>query len=354
LHMFPKLRVAKQNNLHPDAYTNEAGEKLEFTSVPDVPPPDFLQPASILGDVWNAMSLIRKDMDDVSMIYPSAIGGAGGSNSGFQTNLLQEAADQVHGPMIQSNAYALREAYLKIRHLMKEHYDIPRLVSIAGKNNIPEVFEFSRDTIDEQADVIIEPEQLQPQMKTARLDMYRQMFREGMFGNPQDPSVLKRVNETLRTGFADFDTDKQQRDQEQAQLENIQMERAELVDKPQPWEDHMTHWELHTDLFKSPQTKAWSQQQWAQNVWHAIIHLNYINPQQAAMMAQEFGLNQPLMQLQFLQQPPQMNPTFGPGAMPGGGQVPPGAPPGPPQPQDPSLQQPEQEQPIQPDQGPVL
>jgi hypothetical protein len=192
---------------------------------------------------------------------------------------------------------------------------------ITGKNNIPEVYEFSQQSIDEQCDVIIEPEQMQPQMKSARLDMYRQMFSEGMFGNPQDPKVLRKLNEILRTGFHEFDTDQQQRDQEQAQLENIKMERGQPVLKPMPWEDHLLHWEMHTDLFKSPQTETWTQQQWAQNVWHAIVHLNYINPADAMMMSQEFGLNLQLMQLQQISQPP-------PGMMPQGPQGPQG-PPGP-------------------------
>lgn len=306
LHMFPKLLVPKQAALPPDAYNNEAGEKIEYTAIQGITDQNglrFLQPASVLGDVWNMLNLMKKEIDDVSMIYPTSIGGAGGTNSGFQTNLLQEAADQVHGPIIQRNAYALREAYLKIRHLMKQHYDVPRLVTISGKNNIPEVYEFSMQSIDEQADVIIDPEQLAPQMKTAKMDMIRQMFGEGIFGNPQDPKTLKRVNDMLRMGFTDFDTDQQQRDSEQAQLENIRMERGEQLKRPMPWEDHMLHWELHTDLFKSPQTDVWTPQQWGQNVWHAITHLNYINPQAAMMMAQEFGLNQQLMQMQMLQQP---------------------------------------------------
>lgn len=330
---FPKMLVPKQSALSPDAYDSEAGEKIEYTALPNIPEPHFMQPASVLGDMWNAMALVKKDMDDVSMIYPSAIGGAGGSNSGFQTNLLQEAADQVHGPTVQRNAYALREAYLKMRHLMKAHYEIPRLVSIAGKNNIPEVFEFSQQSIDEQADVIVEPEQLAPQMKSAKMDMIRQMFVDGMFGNPQDPRVLKRLNDMLRTGFTEFDTDQEQRDSEQAQLENIHMERAQPVGKPQPWENHLLHWEQHTDLFKSPQAQTWTPQQWQQNVWHAIVHLNYINPMDAMMMAQEFGLGPNLQMMQMIQQPPagMMGPS---GPPPEGPQGPPpegAGPAGPPQ-----------------------
>jgi hypothetical protein len=99
-----------------------------------------------------------------------------------------------------------------------------------------------------------------------------------------------------------------------------------MVQKPQPWEDHMLHWELHTDLFKSPQTSQWTPQQWQQNVWHAIVHLNYINPMDALMMAQEFGLGENLSQMQMLQQPPP-----GMGGPQGG---PPGGPNGPPPPEE--------------------
>lgn len=331
LHMFPKLLVPRQAGMSTDAYDNEAGEKIDYTALPGVEKPDFLKPANILTDIWNTMALIKKDMDDVSLVYPSAVGGSGGASSGFQTNLLQEAADQVHGPAIQQNAYALREAYVKLRRLMKLHYDIPRLVTIAGKNNIPEVFEFSQRSIDEQADIVIEPESLQPQMKTARMDMFRQMFLDGMFGNPQDPRVLKRVNEILRTGFHEFDADQQARDSEQAQLENIQMERGQPVKKPQPWEDHLLHWELHTDLFKSPQSEQWTPEQWQQNVLHALVHLNYINPMDALMMAQEYGLGPQIFQLQQLHQQMMQQAQFGPQVMPGAAALAPEGGPPPPQ-----------------------
>ena len=38
LHMFPKLIVAKQNSMSPDAYDNEAGEKIFITAIPGISP----------------------------------------------------------------------------------------------------------------------------------------------------------------------------------------------------------------------------------------------------------------------------------------------------------------------------
>ncbi len=316
LHFFPKLFTPRQANLPPDSYTSEAGEKIEFTWAPGIPQPYFLQPQGVLGDAWNILQTITKEFDELTLIYPAALGGAGGATSGFQTNLLQEAADQVHGPAIQANAEALREAFIKIRHLMKIGYDIPRMISVAGKNNIPEVYEFSAQTIDEYADIIVEADSMMPTLKSARVDMITQMFEKGVWGNPADPKVTKKVQNMLRMGNQDFEVEKDQRDEEQAQTENVKMIKGEPLPKPMPWENHIVHWEAHTDLFKSPEAQLWTPEQLQANIWHALVHLNYANPTDAMYMAAEFGMLEPLLQLQQLHA--QVDAMLGPPPMPGG------------------------------------
>lgn len=320
---FPKLVVPRQLNLDEDAYNSEAGERLNVNFVPGIPMPNYLQPASVLGDAWNVLNTLKRELDDVTLIYPSVVGGAGGASSGFQTNLLQEAADQVHGPAIQRNAMALEEAYLKIRHLMKLYYSIPRLISIAGRNNLPEVYEFSQSNIDDLADIKIEPDQMMPMLRAARVDMIRGLMSDGLFGDRNDPNVRRRVLDMIRMGYAEFEIDREQRDQEQAQLENIQMTRKQPIAKPQPWEDHRVHWEAHTDLFKSPEAMDWPEEIRTAYAWHAIVHLSYMNPDDALKMAGEFGLRDQLQKMLDLQQPP---PPPAPPAPP----PPPPAPPGPP------------------------
>jgi hypothetical protein len=349
LHFFPKLMVWNQLGLDSESYNNEGGERLNMNYIPGIPPPMFLQPANVVGDAWNAIQSIKKELDDVTMIHPPSMGSQQGTNSGYQVSLLQEAGDAVHGPAIQRNAMALEEAYNKIRHLMKL-YDTPRLITIAGKNNMPEMVEFKSASVDENAEIIVEPDTMMPPLRTARLDMIRMMAKDGLFGNIQDPKVLKRVNDMIRMGgYAEFEIDQDQRDREQAQHENLLMERGEQLAKPMPWENHLQHWEDHTDLFKSPQAQLWQDEQWRRNIWHGLVHLNYINPQEAMMMAAEFNLQNELakfQQLHNMQQqqaqmlmgpPPQAGPApGGPGPPPmpgGGGSMPPGAPPpGPPQP----------------------
>ena len=312
MHFFPKLVVAKQLNLSSDAYTSEAGERLDVNWIPGIPMPNFLQPSSVIGDAWNILQTIRKEMDDITLIYPAAMGGVGGASSGFQTSLLQEAADQVHGPTIQRNAIGLEEAYVKIRHLMKQFYDIPRLVSIAGRSNIPEIYEFSKDTVDENAEIRIEPDTMMPQLRSARVDQIRQMFTEGLFGPPPDPKTQRRVQDMLRMAFSDFEIERDQRDQEQAQLENIAMLEGEAVKKPNAWENHPLHWEAHVDLFKSPEAQSWSHTEWALNVFHALVHLCYMNPDNAKLMSREYGLEQAINEVLASILPPPAPPVAPP------------------------------------------
>jgi len=129
------------------------------------------------------------------------------------------------------------------------------------------------------------------------------MFNDGLFGDPTSPQTKKRVQDMIRMGYSDFEIDRDQRDQEQAQLENIKMGRGEELQKPQPWEDHQIHWEAHVDLFKSPEAADWPDAQRVAYAWHAIVHLSYLNPEDAMKMAGEFGLRAKLEQLLALQQP---------------------------------------------------
>jgi hypothetical protein len=155
------------------------------------------------------------------------------------------------------------------------------------------------------------------------VDMIRGMYQDGLYGDPMDPATRKKVQDMIRMGFSDFEIDKDQRDQEQAQLENIKMIKGEPLPKPQPWEDHRVHWELHTDLFKSPEASEWPDEYRVATAWHAIIHLSYVSVMDALQMAGEFGLAPKLMELLALRGTLPMAQPMGPqGALPPG---PPGA-----------------------------
>lgn len=335
LQSHPKLFVPKQANLAPNAYNSEAGEKIEFHYIPGMPPPFFLNPPSIAADTWRILTIIKEEFDELSNIRPADVGNVNnGGESGFQTNLLQEASESVHAPDIRRNELSIEEASFKMRRLMAMGYTVPRLISIVGKNHAPDVFEFSQDQIDEHADVIVQAGSALPTLKAARSKMIMEMHTAMLFGDPNDPAVKRRVLGMLEVGGTEDATDVIRRDEEMSRMENLDVSKGKPIDPPLPWENHQIHYENHTDQLKSPETKTWSPEQRDELIRHTILHARFINPQNALMLAQQFGYDDIVKIIIPLLPPPAGAPGAppGPGGPPAPGAPPPGPPPPPPGP----------------------
>lgn len=326
LQMHPKLLMARQANINKNAYNSEAGEKIEFHFIPGMPIPSFLQPPAIAGDGWKAIEIIKVEFDELTSIYPSSVGAPGDNGaSGFQTNLLQEASDSVHAPDIRRNELSVEEAAFKVRRFMSMGYDIPRLVSIVGRNHQPEVFEFSQDNIDEHAHIIVQAGSALPTLKAARAKMIMEMHGASLFGDPNDPATKRRVLSMLEIGGIEDATDIIKRDEDQSRLENLDVSKNIAIESPMPWENHQIHYEFHTDQLKSPEIKQWSPEQRDELVRHVILHAKFINPQNALMLAQQFGYTDLVQQIEPMvaPAPPAQGPPPGSGSAPVPSQAPP-------------------------------
>ncbi len=311
----PKIIVYKQHNLAEGAYTSQAGEVLELNWVPSLPPPQILQAANVANDCWNILALISKEFDDLTQIYPSAEGKAGTATSGYQTMLLQESADGVHAPDIREDELAIEEAGWKIRRLMKLMYDVPRLISILGPNSAPEVMEFHQNQIDEFAEVRIQAGSMLPDMKAARVQTIQEMFKAGLFGNPQDPQVRRRVLEMVELGGMDVVSEDERRDTDEAQQENYALQQAQAILAAQFYEDHITHIFVHQNALKSSEWIKGDPQQRAALIAHLITHYDFVNPQLAFGLRQQFNMQQLPIATPPLPPPPTAPPALGaPGA----------------------------------------
>jgi hypothetical protein len=329
LQSHPKLIAPKQANLAPNAYNSEAGEKIEYHFIPGMPQPGFLQPPSIAADTWRLFQLVKSEMDDVSNIRPADVGNVNdGGESGFQTNLLQEASDSVHAPDIRRNELAIEEASFKMRRMMAMGYTVPRLIAIVGRNHAPDVFEFSQDNIDEHAEVVVQVGSALPTLKAARSKMIMEMHTAMLFGDPNDPTVKRKVLGMLEVGGVEDATDQLRRDEEMARQENLEVSKGNPIDPPMPWENHQVQYAEHTDQLKSPEIKDWTPEQRDELIRHVILHARFINPQNAMMLAQQFGYDDLIQIIQPMLAPP--TPPAGP--PPGAPSSPPPSPPGAPAP----------------------
>jgi hypothetical protein len=316
----PKIQVFTQHRLPKNAWTSEAGEIIEVWGVPGLPPPQVITPPNIAADVWQSLNLIRQEFDDITQIYPAAEGKVGSASSGFQTNLLQEAADSVHGPDIREDELAMEDAFRKIRRMMVVGYDIERLITVVGKNSKPEVIEFSNRNIDEYADLRVQIGSMLPDLKSAKIQALLELGKGGWLGNPQDPEDRRRFVSRLEMGGLELTQEEERSDEDQAWRENKQIEDAQPLKPAEFFENHRMHEMVHGFALKSAAAENWAPEQRLALIDHLLTHADFINPQMAMSLRQQYGL-QPTETEMAASAPP-----AGPPPVPTGPQGPSGAP----------------------------
>lgn len=305
LQTHPKILIAKQHLVPPGSWTSDAGEVIEYVAVPHLPPPTVLTPPNIAAEVWRTFELLRKEMYDIAHIYPESEGQIGGSSSGYQTNLLQEAVDAIHQPDVDCHARVLEEAYYKIRRMMKAGYTIERLLTVSGRDLEPEAFEFHSEQIDDMADIVMIADSALPKLPSARSQMILEYWKAGVYGAADDPEARRKVITQLEMGTADDLYSDARKDDQQARVENDRFLEGQDLPVPDFYENHDRHYTVHTDLLKSP--RQWEPERKRMLIGHVIMHVKFQNPQSAIQLALQYGM--PELVLDLL--PPQMVAAMG-------------------------------------------
>jgi len=289
LMVHPKLLVTTAHQLQPGTWTADAGEVIVTAFAPGLNPPIPWMPPPISKDAWQAFELLKGEIEDISQIFPEAEGRVGQSTSGFQTNLLQEATDAVHGPDIRADELCIEEAAYKARRLMKLGYKPARLLTVTGRDLEPESFEFHKDDIDEAADIVVQAGSALPTLKAAKMQAVMEMWTAGLLGPVDDPAARQRALSMLEMGSNEEAFDSVRKDEEFARMENENFRNGREVEPPEFFENHDVHYRVHTDALKSASARAWPQEQQALIREHIIRHIAFVNPQAAVEHAMRYG-----------------------------------------------------------------
>jgi hypothetical protein len=288
----PKVIVPVQCQWPEGAWTGKPGEVIRIILPPGAQGPQVVNPSNIASDVWRTLELIKKEFDDITSIYPASQGASGGETSGFQVNLLQEAADSIHAPDIRLHELAFEAFYYKVRRMMKRGYTVPRMISIAGRNFTPEVFEFSSQNIDEHAEVKIFAGAGLSSSPAIKNKQVLELHASGLLGAPDSPETQRRVMRTLDVGGLGDLQEENRRDEELARREN------DLFKNGQPWQqvrafpfhDHETHWSEHADVSKLPEFDDWSEEAKLHLFCHLVDHASNANPTQVQSLAMKLRI----------------------------------------------------------------
>lgn len=315
LNVNPKWMVTRQARIPKGSLTNESSEVVEWNYIPGMPEPHSITPGNIAADAWRFAQLLEKEFDDISQIFPSAEGKVGASKSGFQTNLLQEASDNVHSPDARGFELAMVDSAYKLRRMMKLGYTVPRLLSFAGRNSIPEVFEFSSKNIDEHASIVVQIGSGLSHFKAARIQQLLELFDKGLLGDPANPDVKRRVLSLMDMGGVEEFQERAARDEELARMEDIDILEGKEIPVPQFYEDHRIHYDTHTEELKNPANKSLDEGIRKRLIAHTLLHMRFFNPAAAYNLALEMGLNK-LIESGLIKSPQQIPPPVAGGQAP--------------------------------------
>ncbi len=286
----PKIIVYKQHGLPEGAWTSAAGEIVELNWLPHLPPPVVIQPDSISGDVWNVINLLLKQFDDMSQIQTASEGGSGGAESGYQTNLLQEATDAVHAPDIRGDELAIEEAAWKIRRIMKQTWDTPRLLAVGGQSATTEMMEFSNQQIDDAAEVRIQIGSMMPDLKAAKAQTALNYYKEGLFGDVNDPMVKRKALAMIDLGGYEVIHEEDRLDEDEAQRENQLMIEGGDVMSATFVQQHVIHVMKHEARMKTPEWALLDDETKLIGIAHLITHYDFLNLPLAMGLRQQYGL----------------------------------------------------------------
>jgi len=287
----PKILTYIQHQLADGAWTSSAGEIITLNWIPGLPEPRILQAVSVAGDVWNVVNLVLQQFDDVSQIHRTSEGGTGGAESGYQTNLLQEATDAVHAPDIRGDELAIEDAAWKIRRIMKITWDVPRLIAIGGEGSSAEMLEFSRDQIDDAAEVRIQIGSMLPDLKAAKAQTVLNYFKEGLLGDPHDPMVKRKALSMIGEYVgADMVDEKSRLDDDAAKRENQAILSAGDVRPAEFMQQHLIHIDTHEAMMKTPEWEMLDDESKLVGIAHVLTHYDFVNLPLAIALRQQYGL----------------------------------------------------------------
>lgn len=287
----PKIVTYTQHQLPDGAWTAAAGEVVELSWVPGLPPPQIVQPANIAGDAWNMVQLLLRQFDDISQMYPASEGGGASQESGYQTALLQEATDAVHAPDIRTDELAIEEWAWKVRRVMQLTWDTPRLILLADTGRAFDMIEFSNRQINDHAAVRIQIGSMLPDLKAAKAQIVLNYYKAGLLGDPGDPSVRRRALALIDATGVDVINDSDRLDDDQAERETQALMDGQNVDPAQFFHVHLAHLAIHEARMKTPEWALLPDTHKQLYVAHVIGHYDFVNVSLAMGLRAQYGLS---------------------------------------------------------------
>jgi len=176
--------------------------------------------------------------------------------SGEMVALLLEQDDFGNVPTHAVFEEGLEAVMGRVLQRIQKGYEDDRVISVTGKDQEHEVFNFKGADLRNNTDVHVVKESSLPDSKVARQFRIKENYKEGLYGSPEDErtrervlQMLEEVPDDIRDIFAEKHLDRQN-----AQQENRNITQYPDIDfLVNPYDDHAVHLEDHRMHQKQPE-----------------------------------------------------------------------------------------------------
>lgn len=194
-------KIPREAKLNIKKLDNGVGLMVEYDSAYE---PHREAGVPVAGQLFVYAQGIVNDINDI-FSFPEVSQGkrpVGGPKSGVGIAFLQEASATQHSPIIAEMERRDEQAMGQLLSIAFANYN-QRTFQIIGKDNQWTMFEFDPNSFHGKVNVHIRSGSSLPISKAIERDTTLGLLQLGLLGNPQDPTVKKRVLETIDIGGLD-------------------------------------------------------------------------------------------------------------------------------------------------------
>ena len=282
-------------------YEYNGRDKPNIVPIPPMPP-----------DMLTQMGVYQRAFQDVSGINQITMGNPGANiRSADQLNASYEIDAAKFGPLIADWEVSLEECARKIIQTAQQFVAYPKIARLVGKVSSYKVVSFTKADLQGEMDVRVVAGSMMPFSLMARLDLARQLYQSGYYGqigSPESRRLMQRHIGDDSEHLRPFEDESMA--QECARQENGEMDEGKPVQPPAEWEPDDIHLFEHNLRRNMPDYKSLPDQV---RMMYAL-HIKQTEENKDAKMMKQ--LQKQISLQQALQ--PTVQPQAQPGAAPHG------------------------------------
>lgn len=281
----PKWAIEKGSGI--SMITSEPGQNVFYnkTSRPPVPivaAMDHTLHENIVAHVLDDMNTQAAQSDVTQAKIPPSV------RSGVAIQSLQEKDDSVIGPTIRSGELCMETVGQHVLKFAARHYTDYRLIAMHGQERAADILYFRGSDLRNNDRVHIKSGSLMPKSAASTSEKTLELIQLGVL-NPQTPQHARIIAKALDFGYMEPLFIELEADERRAEIENDMFRnpnpegRMPIV---RPWDNHMTHMEIHNRFRKSDTYEMAPPEIQAAVDAHCQIHEEFISQMLEMQQAQ--------------------------------------------------------------------